>query len=165
MKKLVSFIYAGALVMCLALATNAQNTYEWDYHGIGFEVAADFNVTENNESQFSALSSDGLLSITLVVWSDDQITLANLEEATLESALQLAVFDEATVSGDELHLGDLQGYFIVAATDNYYSYDFLLMALLLDAESETNLSVAIGFMDGHADEAIEILTSIYPYDT
>ena len=154
-------------VFAFALTTycgTAQTAYEWDYYGIGFEVASDFNVTANTASQFSAVSSDGLLSVSLVPWSDAQVTMDNLAEATVESALEMAVFDQAEVSGDYLDLGDLQGYFIVAATDDYYTYDFLLMALLLDSESDTNLSVAIGFMDGHSDEAIDILTSIYPYD-
>ena len=164
MFKSISIINLTLLWFAMTIHLSAQTAYEWDYHGIGFEVASDFGVTVNNASQFSAISSDGLLSVTLVPWSDNRITLDNLAEATVQSALELAVFDQATVSGDALDLGDLQGYFIVAATDDYGSYDFLLMALLLDSESETNLSVAIGYMDGHVDEAIEILTSIYPYD-
>ena len=121
-------------------------------------------MTVNDASQFSATSEDGLLSITLIPWSDAHVTMDNLAESTEASALEIAVFDRAEVSGDYLDLGDLQGYFIVTATDDDESYDFLLMSLLLDSQSDTNMSVAIGFMDGHHEEATEILTSIYPYD-
>ena len=143
---------------------NAQTAFEWDYYGIGFEVASDFAVQENSETQFSAVSSDGLLYISMVPWSDDRITMENLAEATLEYALSLAVFDQAHVQGDAIDLGDLEGYFIVAAPESFGSYDFILASLLLDVESPTNLAVVIGYMDGHLDEAIEMLTSIYPYD-
>jgi hypothetical protein len=97
-------------------------------------------------------------------WADDEITMDNLAEATVDYALEMAVFDRSEVDGDGIDLGDLEGYFIVAATDDYYTYDFLLLALLLDTESPTNLAVAIGFMDGNEEEAIEMLTSIYAYD-
>lgn len=151
-------------IFLLAGTLHAQTAYEWDYYGIGFEVASDFGVYENSATQFSAVSSDGLLSISMVPWSDDRITLDNLAEATVEYALNLAVFDQAAIEGDAIDLGDLQGYFIVAAPESYGSYDYMIAALLLDLESPTNLAVVIGYMDGNLDEAIEILTSIYPYD-
>ncbi len=157
-----SFLLAIA-TFCLIDLT-AQTAFEWDYHGIGFEVASDFNVQVNNESEFTAVSSDGIIAVSLIPWADANVNFDHLAEATIEMAEELATFDHAAVDGDEIDLGDLKGYFIVAATDDYGSYDFLLLSLLLDTESSTNLVVAIGFMDGNEDEAIDILASIYPYD-
>ncbi|MCB0689639.1 MAG: hypothetical protein KDC53_24030 [Saprospiraceae bacterium] len=142
----------------------SQTAFEWDYYGIGFEVASDFQVQVNNKSQFTAVSSDGLLAVTLVPWSDSNVDLNDLAEATIDVADRFAHFDHAAVDGDAINLGDLEGYFIVAATNDYYSYDYILVSLLLDTQSETNIVVAIGFMEGNQDEAIEILTSVYPYD-
>ncbi len=160
--KAMFVIFLG--ISILAGSAHAQTAFEWDHYGIGFEVASDFVVQENSETQFSAVSSDGLLYISLVPWSDDRITMDNLAEATVEYALGLAVFDQAAVEGDAIDLGDFKGYFMVAAPESYGSFDFMLASLLLDVESPTNLAVVIGYMDGHLDEAIEMLASIYPYD-
>ena len=142
----------------------SQTAFEWDYHGIGFEVASDFQVQVNNQSEFTAVSSDGIIAVSLMPWADASVTFDQLADATLAVADDLATFDHAAVDGDGIDLGDLKGYFIVAATDDYGSYDFLLVSLLLDVQSETNIVVAIGFMDGHDAEAIDILGSIYAYD-
>ena len=161
-----NLLFATMLLCFVGLSskTNAQTAFEWDFHGIGFEVASDFNVQANNESEFTAVSSDGIIAVTLLPWSDATVSMDHLAEATISTAEQLATFDRAEIDGDAIDLGDLEGYFIVAATDDYESYDFLLVALLLDVESSTNLVVAIGFMDGNEDEAIDILGSIYAYD-
>jgi hypothetical protein len=160
------FLFATVMLLSAGLSaeSHAQTAFEWDYHGIGFEVSSDFNVQTNNESEFTAVSSDGIIAVTLMPWSDATVSLEDLAEATVLTAEQLATFDRAAIDGDAIDLGDLQGYFIVAATDDYHSYDFLLVSLLLDVQSSTNLVVAIGFMDGNEDEAIDILASIYPYD-
>ena len=163
MKSLIYF-FPRILFIFLPFVLSSQTAFEWDYHGIGFEVASDFNVQVNNETEFSAVSSDGLISISLMPWADDQVTMDNLADATLEFATQVATFERAAIEGDVIDLGDLEGYFLVAAATDYGSYDFLLMALLLDVESPTNLAVAIGFMDGNEDEAIEILGSIFAFD-
>lgn len=163
MKTKLFFLFSMALGF-FANQVIAQTAFEWDYHGIGFEVASDFRVQTNNQSEFTAVSSDGLLAVTLMPWSDASINLDDLAEATLSLAGEMATIDQSTVDGDAIDLGDLEGYFIVAATSDYKSYDYILVALLLDTESETNLVAVIGFQDGHDEEAIEILTSIYPYD-
>lgn len=154
-----------ALIFFTSFTTiSAQTAFEWDYHGIGFEVASDFRVQVNNQSEFTAVSSDGIIAVTLMPWADASVTFDDLAEATLDVAAELASFDRSAVDGDAIDLGDLKGYFVVAATDDYHSYDFILVSLLLDVQSETNIVVAIGFMDGNEDEAIDILASIYPYD-
>lgn len=164
MKIKASLVLLTLGLVATSFCLSAQESFEWDYHGIGFQVASDFKVQVNNENEFTAVSSDGIIAVTLMPWSDANVTLDHLAEATLSVAEDLATFDRAAVEGDEIDLGDLKGYFIVAAPDNYGSYDFLLVSCLLDTESPTNLVVAIGFMDGNEDEAIDILASIYPYD-
>lgn len=159
------FLLPAAFLLLFSVeCLHAQTAYEWDYYGIGFEVASDFDIVANNQSEFTAVSSDGLISVSLMPWSDASIDLDHLADATLQLAGELATFDQATVNGDFVDLGDLEGYFIVAATSDYQSYDFLLVALLIDTESDTNLVVAIGFEEGNEDEAIDILSSVYPYD-
>ena len=156
------FLGLGAIVV-MGTAATAQDTYVWDDYGIGFTVATDMYVDESDSDAFTAVSSDGLISISISPWTDGDVDEDTLAEATLETAINLYVFDDSDVDGDYIDVDTFTGYYLVVAPSDMDAPDFMLIALLLDTESDTNLVVAIGFEDGLEDEAIAILSSLYSY--
>ncbi len=156
MKNKVILLFALA---SLAAFTAEAQSYQWDTYGIGFTVTDDFVVQTNTDEQFYAVSSDGLIDVNVIPWSDASVNKSNLEAALIDFVNE-ELNIRAELDGDEIKLNDFDGYFIVAA----YEGDMLLVAFLLDTQSATNLIVQIGFEEGNEDEAIDILTSFYAYD-
>ena len=58
---------------------HAQTDYEWDEYGIGFSVTDDFDVTVNNVKEFTAVSSDRLIGITILPWEDATVDADELD--------------------------------------------------------------------------------------
>ena len=130
-----SFLVGLGAFALMSSAAVAQDTYVWEDYGIGFTVATDMIVDGSDMDAFTAVSSDGLISISLSPWAD----------------------------GDYIEIDTFNGYYLVVAPSQSDAPDFMLIALLLDTESDTNLVAAIGFEDGLEDEAIAILSSLYSY--
>jgi hypothetical protein len=149
--------------MCIT-PIQAQLDFEWDTYGVGFTVARDFGVTKNNFQVFEATSSDQLVSINIQPWSDSNITMDNLYDAVISVAYDLRYYEGGDVAGDYIKVDDFNGYFIVSAPASYDTYDYVIVALLLDSLSETNLQVIIGYQEGNFEEAKKMLYSFYAYD-
>ena len=156
-----TFIFAALFVFLLG-AANAQTDYIWDHYGIGFSVTEDFAVTESTEANFTAVSSEGAISVSISPWKDASITEDDLAEATVDIALELEILDDQAVEGDYITIDTFSGYFIVAAPIDGGN-DMTLMALLLDQESETNMLITISYEYGNIDEALDILNSFHSY--
>lgn len=158
-----SFLVGLGAFALMSSAAVAQDTYVWEDYGIGFTVATDMIVDGSDMDAFTAVSSDGLISISLSPWADGDVDEEVLAEATLDVAMNMYFFDDSEVYGDYIEIDTFNGYYLVVAPSQSDAPDFMLIALLLDTESDTNLVAAIGFEDGLEDEAIAILSSLYSY--
>jgi opacity protein-like surface antigen len=158
--KIVVFL---SLVIC-SLSLNAQSYVSWDYYGIGFQVAQDFQVSQNDGNVFEASSSDRLLYVKVQPWTNSTVTVGDLYGYAVQYAQNLNYYLGAEVAGDYIEIDDFDGYFLVAATNDPRNYNYYLIAYLLDIESDTNYQVLIGYQEGHIDEAVNILVSFYAYD-
>jgi len=153
--------------ICLFLASyslKAQNYFGWDYYGIGFAVARDFQVYTNNTQEFEAQSSDRLLYINIQPWADASVTESNLYTAVLNLAYNIGYYTGGEVAGDYIQIHDFNGYFIVCALNDPNNYNYFIVAVLLDTLSETNMVVTIGYQEGYFEEARNMLYSFYAYD-
>lgn len=139
----------------------AQTAYEWDHHGIGFKITEDFTVSTNNSNEFSAASSDGQIGIAIIPWQDEEVSEEDLEDTAIEIALDMLDKKGSEVDGDNISIHDFTGYYVISANS---AGNMMLIALLLDKESATNIVVAIDFLEGNENEAVEILNSFYAYD-
>ena len=142
----------------------AQQEYVWDSHGVGFSVAHDFEVMESTPNTFTAVSSDDELMISISPWSDADVTDDDLLDAVVELATELEYYHGEEVVGDNIEIDDFTGYYIITAPEDYDSYDYIIVAVLLDTESSTNLAVSVGFFEGNQEEAIDMLLSFYAFD-
>lgn len=158
-----SFLVGLGAFALMSSAAVAQDTYVWEDYGIGFTVATDMIVDGSDMDAFTAVSSDGLISISLSPWADGYVDEEVLAEATLDVAMNMYFFDDSEVDGDYIEIDTFNGYYLIVAPSQSDAPDFMLIALLLDTESDTNLVAAIGFEDGLEDEAIAILSSLYSY--
>lgn len=156
------FLGLGGLAMSVSLAF-AQDTYEWDAYGVGFSVASDVIIQQSSSDSFTAVTSDGEIAINISPWLDETVDTDGLAEATISMAIELYAFDDSEVDGDYIEIDSFDGYYLIASQDGFDEPDYLLVAVLLDTESETNLIVVIGFDDGNDEEALDILTSLYSY--
>lgn len=157
MKKMkFAFILVSVLFSSLA---NAQTEYEWDLYGIGFSVTEDFEVTVNNSEEFSASSSDDLIDISIFPWADENLDKDDLDDYLIQIATDI-VGDTDDMAAGELEIDDFAGSFLVASKDD----EIVLVAILLDEESETNFIVQISFVDGLQEEVLEIVGSFYAFD-
>ena len=145
-------------------AIQAQSYYGWDYYGIGFAVARDFQVYSNNAQEFEAQSSDRLLYINIQPWADASVTESNLYTAVLNLAYNIGYYTGGEVAGDYIQIHDFNGYFIVCALNDPNNYNYFIVAVLLDTLSETNMVVTIGYQEGYFEEARNMLYSFYAYD-
>ena len=73
-------------VFCIISYSSYSQRYECDYYEIGFEVAGDFNVSENNGDQFSAISSDAEIFVHIEPWLDEDLNEDNIEDVILDLA-------------------------------------------------------------------------------
>lgn len=146
-----------------ATAALAQDTYVWEEYGIGFSVASDMVVDDSDPESFTATTSEDEISINITPWSDDSVDEDNLGEAALEMATELYLFDDSEVDGDYIEIDTFNGFYLIVAPSELDAPDFMIIALMLDTESDTNFVVAIGFEDGNDDEAIDVLNSFFSY--
>ena len=147
------------IFLCIAAFTYAQTEYEWEHYGVGFSVTEDFEVEVNNEKEFTAVSSDGLIDISVLPWSDGTVNEDDLDEHLIDFASE--IFDEADdLVADDLEIDDFIGSFLVAQQNEA----LILAAFMLDIHSQTNVTVQITFEEGNEDEAIKILESFYAFD-
>lgn len=138
--------------------------YQWDQYGIGFQVARDFVVEENNANIFTATSSDDEIFISIEPWIDGNVSEDNIADAILELATEMKFYDGGEIAGEYIEVDDFNGYFIITAPNDYEDYDYVVVAILLDTESDTNLAICIGYDEGNFDEAAAIIGSFYAYD-
>lgn len=161
-----SFSKAAFYLLLLfgTLNLSAQYDVSWDTYGIGFQFAQDFRVIQNNGTVFEATSSDRLLYVNVQPWSNANITVDHLFDSAVQVATNLNYDLGAEVAGDYIEFDDFQGYFLIAAPYDRRGYNYYIVALLLDTQSDTNYTVLIGYQEGHYEEAAEILFSFYAYD-
>lgn len=149
-------------LFCLISLLSFSQQYEWDQYGIGFTVAQDFVIQENNERAFSATSNDGEISISINPWKDSSITEDNMADTVLMLAKQITNDNNRDIAGNYLEIDDFSGYYIITASED--DFDFIAIVLLIDSESSTNLAIAIGFNDGNSDEVESIVEGFYAFD-
>lgn len=164
MKPLFKTFLIGIVLFMSFTAIQAQTDYGWDYYGVGFGVARDFQVYKNSAEAFEAQSSDRLVWINIQPWSDASITEENLYSSVLNLAYNIGYYDGGEVAGDYIQINDFSGYFIVCAPNDPNTYNYFIVALLLDTLSDTNLVVSIGYQEGNFEEAQSMLLSFYAYD-
>ena len=80
-----------------------------DAYGIGFAVASDFYVYQNDYELLNAVSSDGLLSISVEPWLDNRVTLDNIYDAVVSLARGANYLNQGAVAGDYIQID----YFMV----------------------------------------------------
>lgn len=160
-----AFLVLPVGLMCLAFSqpSLAQDSYIWEDYGIGFSVAEDMLIEESNADTFTVVSSDGEIVVNISPWVDGSVDEETLADAAIEMAVDLYYIDDSELDGNYIDIDSFSGYYILAAPGDIEATDFMLFALLLDTESDTNLIVAIGFAGGNEDEAVEILESLYSY--
>jgi hypothetical protein len=120
-------------------------------------------IDDSDLESFTAATSGGEISINITPWSDDSVDEDNLGEAALEMAAELYLFDDSEVDGDYIEIDSFNGFYLIVAPSELDAPDFMIIALMLDTESDTNFVVAIGFEDGNDDEAIDVLNSFFSY--
>lgn len=161
MKK-IKIILTGILFLSIVSA-QAQTAYEWDEYGVAFELADDFETVTDNRSAWELISNDDQVFISVMPWSDASVTVDDLEEATYLVAVDLVFDDGAEVDGDCVEIDDFDVCYVIGGVYNR-DWDYYLVALMMDVNSETNLQVAVAFNEGDVDEVIDILNSFYAYN-
>jgi len=164
MKNLKTILISISLfIFC---TVHAQTEYEWDAYGVGFELADDFEVLTDTGEAWELISSDDQIFISVMPWSDSNVTLADLEEATYWNAVDFVFgdgLDGQDLDGDCVEINDFDACYVIGAVyDN--DWDYYLVALMMDRGSETNVQVAIAFNEGDEEEIVDMLNSFYAYD-
>ena len=162
MKRIHILLLSFAFITGIHKSTFAQE-YTWDEYGVGFEVGRDFEVQNNSDSHFLAQSSDGGITISISPWQDSDITEDDLAQAIVDIAAEQYGYDGEEVEGEYIELDDFFGYFIVIVPQSDDSHDLLVVMLLMNPESGTNLAVGIGFDEGNLEEVKDIIDSFYAY--
>lgn len=134
----------------------AQTDMVWDAYGVGFSVPKDFVEETNNREEFSA-GNDNVF-MTIMPLADETITDDDLADAVVLMAEEMEY--DRVQEGDEIDIDDFTGYYVKGKKDGANA---ILMALL-DKESSTNLFVAIVYVNGFEDAAIDMAVSFYAYD-
>lgn len=160
---LQSFLIGFICLTLSATAALAQDTYVWEEYGIGFSVESDLIVDESDIESFTAATREGEISISITPWSDDEVDEENLADAALEIAAELYLFEDSDIDGDYVEIDTFNGFYLVVAPSELDAPDMMIVALMLDTESDTNFVVAIGFEDGNDDEALDVLNSFFSY--
>lgn len=141
------FLFTGSLF--------AQQNYVWEYYGISFTLADDFEEIVNDVDEFSA-SGDGM-DLTIIPFSDESINDTDIIGYTMEIAASLnlnRIDDISTISFNGFSGGYAEG--------ELEGEKIFLMGVI-DPESATNFFVIISFLDGDdnaIEEAINICQSI-----
>lgn len=163
-KSILFTLIIGIFGLISSTSLMSQEYIISDSYGIGFAVASDFNVYQNDYDLLNAVSSDGLLSISVEPWLDNSVTLDNVYDAVVYLARGANYLNQGAVAGDYIQIDYFNGYFLVCAPNIQGSYDYIIIAILLDIYSNTNLAVTIGYQEGHFEEARDMLLSFYAYD-
>lgn len=165
MKKVnVLLFYCTSLLFLVNTAFSQNRAFQWDIHGIGFEVASDFTVLENEYSLFTAMSSDGALIISISPWQDANLTLNNIADGTYSAANSMLGGIEF-MGGDMMSVDYFKGYYMVAGVkDPEIPQHYAVIAILMDTLSSTNFAVAILYDKVNEQEAFNMLFSFYAYD-
>jgi len=143
--------------LSLSTLSFSQKDWRWNQHGVGFSAPANLRITTNNASEFTAESSDLILSI--YVEQDGEVNADGLAEALVAAAEELE-YDEIT-DVDELEIDDFTGYYVEGTKDGVGA----LIITLLDKKSATNLVIVLAYTtDTARDKAIDIADSFYAFD-
>ncbi len=145
-----------SLFLIFSINASAQTDWEWDTHGIGFTTPAGFKVTVNNAEEFSAESDN--VFITLSAWQDENINESDLADALVASAVEMGYDNVNDV--EQIDYNDFLGYAAFGDKDGMN----VVIGMLLDKESSTNLMVIVIFNPGNENTAERIVKSIYAYD-
>lgn len=158
-----SRLFTLFLLMFIFTSLQAQQEYEWEEYNIGFEVESDFRVDVNNSDEFTAISSDDEITITIIPWKDRSVDEDDLADIAMELAAEMDYETGDDIEGDELEIGDFKGYYIYLGPQDASSAN-VVFAVLLSNSSSTNLIVAIQFDKGNDDEVVEMMKSIHTLD-
>jgi len=143
--------------LSLSTLSFSQKDWRWNQHGVGFSAPANLRITTNNASEFTAESSDLILSI--YVEQDGEVNADGLAEALVAAAEELE-YDEIT-DVDELEIDDFTGYYVEGTKEGVGA----LIITLLDKKSATNLVIVLAYTTDNArDKAIDIADSFYAFD-
>jgi hypothetical protein len=143
--------------LSLSTLSFSQKDWRWNQHGVGFSAPANLRITTNNASEFTAESSDLILSI--YVEQDGEVNADGLAEALVAAAEELE-YDEIT-DVDELEIDDFTGYYVEGTKEGVGA----LIITLLDKKSATNLVIVLAYTtDAARDKAIDIADSFYAFD-
>jgi hypothetical protein len=143
------------LVCCAFSGIIAQQNYEWDYYGIRFTLADDFQEVVSNEEEFTAVG-DGM-SFSIIAFHDESLDKFEISAYTLEVAESLEL-DWV----DDLNLINFNG-FKGAYAEGVLNEEKIFLMGLIDPKSSTNFFVIITFYyddENAINEAIRICRSI-----
>lgn len=156
MKRNTTTFLLSMLFLLGTFSIQAQTDMVWDAYGVGFSVPKDFVEETNNREEFSA-GNDNVF-MTIMPLADETITDDDLADAVVLMAEEMEY--DRIQEGDEIDIDDFTGYYVKGKKDGANA---ILMALL-DKESSTNLFVAIVYVNGYEDAAIDMAASFYAYD-
>jgi len=156
MKRNTTTFLMSLLFILGTFSIQAQTDMVWDAYGVGFSVPKDFVEETNNREEFSA-GNDNVF-MTIMPLADETITDDDLADAVVLMAEEMEY--DRVQEGDEIDIDDFTGYYVKGKKDGANA---ILMALL-DKESSTNLFVAIVYVNGFEDAAIDMAVSFYAYD-
>ncbi|MCF8326279.1 MAG: hypothetical protein K9I84_15075 [Leadbetterella sp.] len=131
-----------------------DNVYVWEKYRLQITVPDDFEVAKNTDEEFE-MEGDGM-SLAISIFSE-KITLADLEEATIEGAeaIKMTEIDQAHAT----KINQLDGFYVEGYLDDHR----VMFAGLMDQRTKTTLFVAITFADDDANaekEAFKIINSL-----
>lgn len=146
------------MVLCIAIMSPllSQQSVTWDSYGVGFSLPNDLKVTTNNVTEFIAENDEVYLHVA--PWQDENVVHSDLAHA-VEEAAKVFEFDEVT-SISEANISDFEGYAVQGKKDGVNA----MLAVLLDRESSTNISVSMVYSNAHLRTIQKIFSSIYAYD-
>ena len=156
MKRNTTPFLMSFLFLLGTFSIQAQTDMVWDAYGVGFSVPKDFVEETNNREEFSA-GNDNVF-MTIMPLADETITDDDLADAVVLMAEEMEY--DRIQEGDEIDIDDFTGCYVKGKKDGANA---ILMALL-DKESSTNLFVAIVYVNGFEDAAIDMAVSFYAYD-
>ncbi|GAB3165393.1 amidohydrolase family protein [Telluribacter humicola] len=144
----------GVLLLGTLTSATAQKTYEWEHYKLQLTVPNDFRVKKNTDETFE-MSGKGMELIMELV--EEDITLDDLEEATIEGAneMELDEIDEATA----VNSNGLKGYYV----EGFKEGSRIMFAGMMDPRTKTNFFIAIIFDDEDKQaekDALAILNSM-----
>ena len=158
-----SRLFTLFLLMFIFTSLQAQQEYEWEEYNIGFEVESDFRVDVNNSDEFTAISSDDEITITILPWKDRSIDEDDLADIAMELAVEMEYDAGDDIEGDKLEIEDFKGYYVYLGQQDASSVN-VVFAVLLNNTSSTNLIIAIQFEKGNDDEVVELMKILHTLD-